>query len=66
MSYRYYLFFKTDQHRDAEATSKLSRLLKSLDLTFKEHKFSGAEPILLFDFITRTVEEADMVNITEG
>lgn len=66
MSYRSYQFFKTDQRRNAEATNNLSRLLKSLDFTFKEHKFSGAEPILVFDFLTRIVEEADMLNISEG
>lgn len=66
MSYRYYRLYKIDQRRNAEATSKLSRLLKSLDLTFREHKFSGAEPILVFDFLTRIVEEADMLSITEG
>lgn len=66
MSYRYYRLMRTDHRRNADANNNLSRLLKSLDLTFKEHKFSGSDPILVFDFLTRIVEEADMLGMTEG
>lgn len=66
MSYRYYRLVRTDHRRNADINKNLSRVLKSLGSTFKEQKFSGSDPILVLDFLTRIVEEAEMLGMTEG
>ena len=42
------------------------RRMKSLNVTLGEHKFSGSDPILIFDFLMRFTEEADMLGMSEG
>lgn len=44
---------------------RLHRTLKNLEWTIKEHKFSGNDPVLIFDFLGRTVEEADTLGMNE-
>ena len=66
MSYRFYRLARREQQRDSIATTRLSRLLKNLDLTFKDKKFNGLDPVIIFDFLTRFVEECDMLDMTEA
>jgi len=66
MSYRYYRLRKTKQTRDHARTTQLHKLLKNLDLSFRESKFSGQDPILIFDFLTRMVEECDTLGMSEA
>lgn len=40
--------------------------LMNLDLTFKDRKFSGEDPILIFDFLDRLVGEVGTLEISEG
>lgn len=35
-------------------------------MSFRERKFKGEDPILLLNFLTSLVEEADTVDISEG
>ena len=59
MSYRYYRLQKKAHTGDHARMTQLHSLLKNLDLSFRERKFSGQDPILIFDFLTRMVEECD-------
>ena len=66
MNYRYYRL-KDGRSKRSHATSQATRhFIKSMDLTFKEHRFDGSDPILVFDFLTRFVEEADILTLNEG
>ena len=66
MSYRYYRLRKTTHTRDHARTTQLHKLLKNLDLSFRESKFSGQDPILIFNFLTRMVEECDTLGMSEA
>lgn len=46
--------------------SVFERRYIKLELTFKERKFSGEDPILLLDFLSQLVEEVDILDIGEG
>ena len=46
--------------------NRLQKLLKNLDITVAEYKFSGPDPILVFDFLARFVEECDTQDMSEG
>jgi len=46
--------------------TRLHKTLKNLELTMKEYKFSGEHAILIFDFLSRLVEEADTNGMSEG
>jgi hypothetical protein len=66
MSYRYYRLNKTSHTRDHARTHQLHRLLKNLELSFKDSKFTGKDPVLIFDFLTRMVEECDTLGMSEA
>lgn len=66
MSYRYYRLMRTSDRRSSRSTGMLSALLKRMGLTMKEHSFSGDDPIMVFDFLTRFVEEADTLSMSEA
>ena len=66
MSYRYYRLTDTTAARTQDSTTRLHRLLKNIELTMREHKFDGEDPILIFDFLSRAVEEADTLAMNEG
>ena len=66
MSYRYYRLIDTTAARTQDSTTRLHRLLKNIQLTMREHKFDGEDPILIFDFLSRAVEEADTLAMNEG
>ena len=66
LSYRYYRLHKTNANRSSATMTRLHKTLKNLELTMREYKFSGEDPILIFDFLSRLVEEADTNSMTEG
>ena len=66
MSYRYYRLLDTTSLRTYETTSRLHKNLKNIELTMREQKFSGEDAILVFDFLSRVVEEADVLGMKEG
>ena len=66
MSYRYYRLNKTSHTRNHAITHQLHKLLKNVNLSFKESKFTGKDPILIFDFLARMVEECDTLNMSEA
>ena len=65
MNYRYYRLKDARTKRSLIAIQYIKKLIKSLDITLKS-KFDGSEPILVLDFLSRFVEEADMLSMNEG
>ena len=41
-------------------------MIKSLELTLKERKLDGSDPILVFDFLGLVTEECDKLKMSEG
>ena len=66
MSYRFYRLNDTTQTRTSSETGKVRRFIKDLEITLSEQKFTGADPILVFDFLVRFIEEMDTLGINEG
>ena len=66
MSYRYYCLTRYRGGNDSASTGELSRHLKSLELTMKDYRFSGEDPILIFDFLSRIMEECKILELTEA
>lgn len=66
MCYQFNRLFLTDHRHNAGPTSRLAHLFESMDTTFQEDNFSGADSIFVLEFLTRIVEEADMLSISEG
>ncbi len=66
-NYRYYRLLRQDRNRDAGAMLDANKKLKALALTLgSSWKFDGSDPILVFQFLTRLTEEADLVGMTEA
>lgn len=65
MSYRYYRLI--DEHQQLRQTppTAVHKYLKELKLVMDSHKFSGKDPILIFDFLTRLMEETDKLLMSE-
>lgn len=52
--------------RSSVETAEIRLHIKNLNLKMKNHIFDWVEPIRIFDFLTRFVNEADILNISEG
>lgn len=66
LSFRFYRLHRTDERRGSRETGMVRLLIKRLEIYLKEHAFSGKDPILVFDTLTRFVEEADTLGMTEA
>ena len=66
MSYRNYRLTDTTQYRTRHQTGKVWDLIKRLEVTMKDYCFTGGDPILIFEFLNRFVDEADMLDMTEA
>ncbi len=66
MNYRYYRLLRRNTGRTADSTIAVRKHLKSLDVTMKDYKFDGTDPVLVFDFLTRLAEEADAIGMNES
>ena len=66
MSYRSYRLKRTIDVRSLFDTTEVRTHLKNLTLTLKSLAFDGDDPIMIFDFLTRFVNEADMLNMSEA
>lgn len=65
MSYSYYCLMKTRPIRTRQPTTLLHKTLRNIDLTVRDHKFSGGDPLLVFDFLIRVVEGVDKLVMSE-
>lgn len=52
--------------RDSASNGELLNNIKGLKMTIKEQEFSGEGPIWVFDFLSRIVEECDILDFTEA
>ncbi len=67
MNYRYYRLADTRESRSTDTMKKVREHIRSLSTTFDDKdKFSGSDPILVLEFLTKFVEEADTLCITEA
>ncbi len=66
MNYRYYSLLSRNAGRSSESTIAVHKHIKSLDITMKDYKFDGTDPVMVFDFLTRLTEEADTIGMTES
>ena len=67
MNYRYYRLLKRRATRDADAMIDGQRRIKALQRSLEaQAKFDGKDPILVFPFLTRFTEEADLNGLTEA
>ena len=66
ISYRSYRLRLTTDQRSSRDTAEVRVHIKNLNLTMKSHIFDGNDPIKIFDFLTRFVNEADMLNMSEA
>lgn len=66
MDYRYYRLHNLGSRRSSDSTIAIRKHIKSLDVTMKDYKFDGSDPVLVFDFLTRLTEEADTIGMTES
>lgn len=66
MSYHYYRLPLSTHGCSNADTFCLRKTLQKLNLVFKNRKFLGENPILIFDFLTRLIEEADTLEKSEG
>lgn len=49
-----------------EGNFYLRKTLQNLEFMFKVRKFSGEDPIFMFDCLARLVKEADTLELGEG
>lgn len=66
MNYRYYRLYDTTMIRNADDSKKLREQIKTFQAAFEGTKFSAEDPIMVFDFLTRFVEEADTLGVSEA
>ena len=66
MSYRSYRLMVTTETRSSRATAEVRTHIKNLSLTMNQHTFDGSDPIKIFDFLTRFVNEADILAMSEA
>lgn len=55
----------TSQELTHAEAFRLCETLQNFELTFKDLKFSGEGPIIICNFLTRLVDEADALDISE-
>lgn len=66
MSYRYYRLAKTTATRMTASVKRIHRILKNLELTMNDFKFSGVDQILIFQLLSCLVEQVDITELDEG
>lgn len=66
LSYRKYRLDDATQRRSSRTTGKVHDFLKRMELTLKDHRFSGEDPIRVLDFLARYVKEANIQAMSEA
>lgn len=61
MSNGYYPLSNTTATRETTSVTHIHRILKNLELTLTDFKFSAKNPIVIFDFLIHLVEESDVL-----
>ena len=66
LSYRFYRLTDRTLTRDYKKTQQLRGFIKQLNTTLGDEKFSGADAILVFDFLIRLFEEAENLGMSKA
>lgn len=66
MSYRNYRLNITTRKRTVRETGKVRDHVKRLEITIRDHKFDGKDPVKEFNFFLKLVSECNTLYITEG
>ena len=66
LNYRYYRLADSRQTRSAMETKFLREQTKSFQTSFDKTKFNGEDPVMIFDFLMKFVEEADTLRVSEA
>ena len=66
MSYRSYRVMVTSEMRSSQATTEVRTHIKNLSLTMNHNAFDGSDPIKLFEFLIRFVNEAEILAMSEA
>ena len=66
MSYRSYRLKNITDSRSSRSTAEVRIHIKNLSLVLEKHIFDGTDPIRIFDFLSRFVNEADMLSMSEA
>ena len=66
MSYRSYRLKRALDTRTSSETTVVRLHIKNLTLTLEKHVFDGIDPIRIFEFLSRFVNEADTLKMTEA
>lgn len=67
MSYRFYRLqrIRPKVSNSTRETGQTRGFIKRLEICFKDAYFNGEDPIQILEFLTRFVEEADLLNMSE-
>lgn len=65
MSHLFYRLTDENQQLREPSPTPVHKFLRELKLVMDAHKFNGKDPILIFDFLTRYVEETDKLEMSE-
>lgn len=60
------LTYKTTASNTIESATRIYLILKNVYLAMKYLKFSGENPIIIFDFLICLVEGAEVLDMKEG
>jgi len=66
LSYRSYRLENISSKRNTRGTATAKRAISKMELKLKEHHFSGNDPIMVIDFLTRLVREANIQGFSEA
>lgn len=66
LSYRYYLLANNTATPTTTSVMRIYRIVKNLEVTMNTFKFLGEDPILIYDFLSRLVREADVLEKDGG
>ena len=66
MNYRYYRLKRRSQTRSAKETGKVNSLVNKIDTSLGKRKFSGSDPVLIFNALMALVAEADQLKMSEA
>jgi len=65
-SYRMYRLTDTTTHRSSRGTGKVRDYIKRMEIRLSQHHFSGKDPIMVLDFLSRFVREAEIQEMSEA
>ena len=66
LDYRYYRLKRQTSKRTGRKTGKVRDQIKRMAYSLEEYRFTGEDPIMVFDFLARFCDEADTLEMSEA